>query len=179
MAISPINFFLPTTAARGAEPLETLVSPTLLSSLTGSQRAELTTFAREVGQALAATGTLPLEASFATQITRELQSENPLDGIFDNRLLAALGLRTFNLQSQLARLLVGNLGSPDPLGNLLAPDTARARTGLFFREGADGSLFVQLNLGGLGIEVQLEPQIFSASALAQRFQVGNGTGSPE
>ena len=42
------------------------------------------------------------------------------------------------------------------------------------RQGADGSLFVQLN----NVSTQPNPMVFSTGVLAQAFQIGNGIGSP-
>ena len=42
------------------------------------------------------------------------------------------------------------------------------------RQGSDGNLFVQLN----DLATRLDPAIFSASVLAQAFQIGNDTGTP-
>ena len=55
----------------------------------------------------------------------------------------------------------------------LPPDTTDLG-GVFFHRGADGTLFLQVRLNDLAFDVNLEPLVFSASVLAQRFQVGNG-----
>lgn len=182
MPISPINFFAPPTQPKPAGEPQALANPTALSSLTGLSKAALASFSATLGQVLSALGPLALDTTLtATGTGAGGQAAAPLAGFtntfIDLLLLNSLGLGQFASQSVvqqllLTQLLVSSTATADPLG-LSALATDQLLTTLV-RQGTDGSLFVQLN----SVTTQPSPMLFSAGALAQAFQIGNGVGTP-
>ena len=172
MPISPINFFISAGQVTDADALSTLTSSSLLSALTGTTRAELNDFAATLGQILSRAGTLALGPSLFGETDRS-NSLSGTNGLFDSTLLGALGVSSNDSLSFLLDTSNVTVTDPQPL----PPDTTNLG-GIFFHRGADGTLFIQVRLNDLAFDVNLEPLVFSSSVLAQRFQVGNGTGTP-
>jgi len=176
MAISPINFF--TTATNAAAGVQSFANLTALSNATGLPPATLATFAGTLGQALAALGPLTLDTTLAGTGTN---TAAPVSG-FTNTLLNLLLLNSLGQgqatgQSTAQQLLTTQLlsnavNTTDSLG--LSTVASNQLLSTLIQQGSNGNLFAQLN----NLSTQLNPVIFSASVLAQAFQIGNDTGTP-
>jgi hypothetical protein len=178
MAISPINFFSPNPAANAPADVQSFANLTALSRLTGLSQTALATFSGTLGQVLAALGPLALDTTLAGTGTA---TAPPVAGLtntaFELLLLTSLGQGQFTAQSVVqqlltTQLLLGAVDTRDTLGlSTVASNQLLTR---LIRQGANGNLFVQLN----NLSTQLNPILFSASVLAQAFQIGNETGTP-
>lgn len=177
MAITPIDLLLTSLRPREPDPLSTLTGPAVLGALAGANRAELVGFAQQLGQALAVAGTLGLDTTSLTRPADDLNPRSPLD-LFDTTLRDTLGLTSLATQARLAQLLVGDLGLGDRLTDALFPTRPAEPEGVFFRQGEDGTLFVQVRFGLFGFDINLDPAVFASSVVAQRFAIGNATGTP-
>jgi hypothetical protein len=187
MPIAPINLFARTAATNAADQLAATATtattaPTAnavnTAAVTGTN---LTTFTATLGQLLATLGPLALDTTLTTVGAGNNTGAAPTTGfantLVDLLLLNSLGQGQFpsspvTQQLLLSQLLFSTAGTGDALGlGLVAEDQLAAA---LVRQGADGSLFVQLN----NVSTLPNPIVFSSGALAQAFQIGNGTGSP-
>jgi hypothetical protein len=177
---------LPTLAAE-LPGLGNLLGATTLATTTGALAGAFTTttqtVAAAVGQTAAAAATQTAEvlaqaapAPAAAAPTQAPAPAPPAVGTpFDLALLDSLGLRPFSLQRQVQQLLAG---ARRPAPTTAAPAPAPAPQTAVAGAGAGVNPFAQVPANVLGIDPRLNPIVFSASVLAQAFQVGNGTGTP-
>ncbi len=188
MAISPVNFFSPfrTSAANDVQSFANLsalssltgLPATTLAALSGTAGQVVTTFAGTLGQLLADLGPLALDTALGgTGTTTAAPATGLTNTVFDLLLLSSLGQgqpagQSAAQQLLTQRLLLGTVNTTDQLG-LTNVATNQLLTTLV-RQGADGNLFVQLS----DLATRLDPQIFSASVLAQAFSIGNDIGTP-
>jgi hypothetical protein len=175
MAVLAVRFF--SLQAEEAAAVNTLTASTLpgTNPTTGN-------FADVLGQALAALGPSALDTTLATIGTGN--TNNGVLGGLTNTLFTLLLLNNVgngqNVASQPAlqqllvtQLLASSTDSTDSSG-LGAVGTQDLTAALAQQQGANSTLLSQLAIASL----QPNPILFSASALAQAFQIGNGTGLP-
>ncbi len=177
MPIPPVRFFSP-AAERAAE-----VNALTASNFAATNPATLGTFSAVLGQVLAALGPLALDTTLTNIGTGTTGNAGGAAGfgntVFTLLLLNSLGAgQATNTQSVGQQLLVAQLlfNSTDTsdstgLGTVATEDIASA---LAQQPGANDTLLAQLSLAA----TQLNPILFSASGLADAFQLGNDTGAP-
>jgi hypothetical protein len=187
MPITPINTLTPRVEANAAARLAATVAANAAPAATAATAAaaatgtNLTTFTATLGQLLATLGPLALDTTLTTVGNGNNGGASPTTG-FANTLVALLLLNSLGqgqISSQpavqqllLSQLLFSTAGTGDALGlGLVAEDQLAAALG---QQAAGASLLAQLN----NVSTQPNPIIFSSGALAQAFQIGNGTGSP-
>ncbi len=177
MAISPIGLFVSADPTIAAAELQTLANSSTLSALAGGAGTNLTSFAVQLGRTLAATGSLALNTTSLFGGTGAAGTTGTTSGLFDLLLQNSLGVRPFNFSSNALPLVFGGTNGTVTVTppSSSPPPNSTDLGGIFFRSGADGTLFVQVRLAGLNFDINLSPTVFSTSVLAQRFQVGDGT----
>jgi len=196
MAIIPINFSTPSTqpnalvqaqlAANAAARLQPTANATAAAAVTGTNQATLGAFGGVLGQVLAQLGPL----AFDTTLTTIGGGANGTTGggavgsltntVFDLLLLNTLGVGpTANQpgvqQLLVTQLLLGAVNSTDStgLGSLAAEELAASLT-----QQQQGTTVNPLLAQLATASTQPSPIVFSAGALAQAFQMGNGLGLP-
>ena len=181
MAVTPIHFFSPTAQANATAALAAAATPTAAAAATGVNQATEAQFSAVLGQLLADLGPL----AFDTTLTSLGNGNNPagaatglVNTVFNLLLFSSLGLgqsATTPAAQQLlvTQLLLSATGPNDSLG-LGAVAEQQLATALAQQRAAGNNLLAQT----INVSTQPNPILFSAGALAQAFQIGNGTGSP-
>jgi hypothetical protein len=175
MAITPIQFFSP--QAQQAAPVNTLAA-----NLSGTNPTTVNTFSAVLGQVIAALGPLATDTtltSVGTGNTATGGSGGLSSTVFNLLLLNSLGVGKNTAQSAAVQqllttqLLFSATDTADTTG-LNNVGTSQLTAALAQQPGANATLLTQL----AAASTQPNPIIFSASTLAQAFEIGNGTGSP-
>jgi 3-oxoacyl-ACP reductase-like protein len=189
-AIAPVHFFSPSAEARAAaataaQATAAAAAATAAGTTTAASAATATDFNTILGQLLAELGPLSLDTSLAN-IGENNNGGNPVGGltntVFTLLLFNSLGLGKITSQPTvqqllLVQLLLGATGTNDTLGlgslatEQLATSLVQAGVG---NTNTTNNLLTQLT----NVSTQPNPILFSAGALAQAFQIGNGIGLP-
>ncbi len=183
MAVAPIHFFSP-AAERAAEVAALTAQNTAAAAATNP--TTVGTFSAVLGQVLAALGPLGLDNTLSNIGAGTTNTAGA--GSFTNSLFTLLLLNSAGAgqttgtptaaQAAAQQLLVTQLlfGATDntDTGGFGSEVTAQVTAALAQLPGANSTLLNQLALAS----TQPNPIVFSASVLAQAFQIGNGTGLP-
>ncbi len=180
-AIPPIRFFAPAAQASAAAALAATATPTAATTVTGANGATLTSFSTILGQLLADLGPLAFDTSLTSigsGSTNTAGASGLVNTVFNLLLFNSLGVGQTTTQPALQQLLVSQLlfsatGTTDTSG-LGAVGTEQLDAALAQQQGANNPLLTQL----ANVSTLPNPILFSASGLAQAFQIGNDTGSP-
>jgi hypothetical protein len=179
MAVLPVRFFTQTAETNAAAALAA-ATPTATAATTAAATTQtpVTTFAAVPGQVLGALGPLAFDTTLTNIGTGINTSGGGLSSIvFILLLLNSLGLRQITSQPAAQQLLITQLlfsatNTSDSTG-LGAIGTADLTTALA-QQATSNTLLTQLT----NVSTQPNPILFSAGALAQAFQIGNGIGEP-
>lgn len=175
MAIAPVRFFSPQAEAAAAVN-------TLAANLSGTNPTPVTDFSAVLGQVLAALGPLALDTtltSLGTGSTTTGGSGGLAGTVFNLLLLNSLGIGQNTAPPAVQQLLATQLlfsatDTTDATGISNVGNDELATALAQQQGGANSTLLTQL----AAASTQPNPIIFSASTLAEAFQIGNGTGSP-
>jgi len=183
MTVLPIRFFAPTAesnALAAATAAATPAAATATATVTAANGTALTTFSAVLGQLLTDLGPLAFNTTLST-----IGSGNNtgvagglVNTVFNLLLFNSLGVgqgasSPAAQQLLLTQLLASATDTNDTTG-LGALGTQQLDAALAQLQGTSNNLLTQLT----NISTQPNPILFSASTLAQAFQIGNDTGSP-
>jgi hypothetical protein len=175
VAIAPIQFFAPAGALA-------TVAPTAAAAATGANQATLVSFSTVLGQVLAQLGPLAFDTTLSSLGSGNNNAGGTSGGltntVFNLLLFNALGLGPSATQPAAQQLLVTQL-----LLSATGNTTDTLGLGAVAQEQFDAALAQQGTANNLLLQTanastQPNPILFSTAALAQAFQIGNGTGSP-
>jgi hypothetical protein len=192
MAIAPISFFTHTTQAQAAQ-LQAATATTnaaataATAATTATNQTTLATFSAVLGQVLAQLGPLAIDTTLTNIGNANANNTGGVVGL-SNTVFSLLLLNTLGLgqgtgtgtgtqsaavqQLLVAQLLVSSTGTTNALG---LDSIAEEQLGAALAQQGTNSTF-QAQLAAAS--TQPNPIAFSSAALAQAFQIGNGTGLP-